>query len=357
MKVLEEENKEAENKGTGVLGEMILNDFDKINNSSKETEENSLSKALDKRILKPFDLILGAFFSQKEMFLKESLNSILNSSLYKSGVKELKLIARGKVRDVYALNEQQLLFVSTDRISAYDVVLDNVIPGKGQILTALSFFWFKKLQHICQHHLIDTMLPLSLENYVQTLMGRVMIVSRYQILPVEAIVRGYMAGSAWKEYVQHGTVHGIALRPGLKHGQPFDTPLFTPSTKATPGGRVSKKIGEKHAKEIERLSLMLYNEAHAYALQKGIIIADTKFEFGVDSNDELVLVDEVLTPDSSRFWSSSNLLDSEPCSLDKQHVRDWLEKHCKMGQANVILPEEIVNQTRQKYIQVYEQLT
>lgn len=126
MKVLEEENKEAENKGTGVLGEMILNDFDKINNSSKETEENSLSKALDKRILKPFDLILGAFFSQKEMFLKESLNSILNSSLYKSGVKELKLIARGKVRDVYALNEQQLLFVSTDRISAYDVVLDNV---------------------------------------------------------------------------------------------------------------------------------------------------------------------------------------------------------------------------------------
>ncbi|KAG5513335.1 hypothetical protein PMAC_001398 [Pneumocystis sp. 'macacae'] len=338
MKVLEEKK---ENKNEKVLDEAVLDNFEKIDSPLEKTEGN----------------IMNAYYSPLEVFLQKSLNGILNNSLYESEIKELKLVARGKVRDVYALDEKQLLFVATDRISAYDVVLNNAIPGKGQILTALSFFWFKKLQHICRHHLIDTMLPFSLQKYAQTLIGRVMVVSKYKILPIEAIVRGYITGSAWKEYVQHGTVHGIALRSGLKQGQAFDTPLFTPSTKATSEGHVSSKIGKKHAKEMERLSLTLYNEAHAYALQKGIIIADTKFEFGVDSNDELVLVDEVLTPDSSRFWPSNNPIDGEPCSLDKQHVRNWLEKQCKIGQVNVILPEEVVNRTRQKYIQVYEQLT
>ncbi|KAG5437669.1 hypothetical protein PCANB_000706 [Pneumocystis canis] len=277
----------------------------------------------------------------------------------------LPLIARGKVRDIYRLNEQQLLLITTDRISAYDVILANNIPDKGKILTALSCFWFKQLQHICQNHLISIELPQELLHHASILAGRTMIVTQYPVLPIEAIVRGYLAGSSWKEYVSHGTVHGIPLRPGLQYGQALDTPLFTPSTKAKPGdhdenlhpSQISNQIGEKHAKEMERLSLMLYKEAHAYALKRGIIIADTKFEFGVNTNDELVLIDEVLTPDSSRFWLCNSPVDTKSCSLDKQYIRDWLETHNMVGKANTVLPDAVVEQTRQKYIQVYEQLT
>ncbi|KAG4305971.1 hypothetical protein PORY_000881 [Pneumocystis oryctolagi] len=297
-----------------------------------------------------------------------SLHDMLSNSLYKSEIKELKQVIHGKVRDVYTLGEKQLLFVATDRVSAYDVVLRSCIPEKGRILTALSSFWFKKLRNICKHHLIDTTLPSNLRQYARELTGRIMVVSQCRVLPIEAIVRGYIAGSAWKEYVQNGTVNGIVLRPNLKQGQMLDTPLFTPSTKAVPGQRgtlinenlhptqLPNIIGEKHAKEIERLSLMLYNEAHTYALQKGIIIADTKFEFGVDENDDLILVDEVLTPDSSRFWPCHDFT-NKSYSLDKQYIRDWLETHDQMGKAGVVLPEQVIQQTRQKYIQVYEQLT
>lgn len=273
-------------------------------------------------------------------------------------------IIQGKVRDVYELDEDRLLFVTSDRISAYDVVLKSEIPEKGKILTALSLFWFKKLEHICKNHLIDVNFPTELEEVREIIEGRYMIVRKYQVLPIEAIVRGYLTGSAWKEYMLQGTVHGIPLRPGFKKGQALDMPLFTPSKKAKPGEQdenihpkeASNEIGEKHAKEMERISLLLYKEACAYAKEKGVIIADTKFEFGVDANDHLVLVDEVLTPDSSRFWIYDSV-DGEPYSLDKQYIRNWLEAENKTGQKDVILPESIIYQTRQRYIEVYEKLT
>ncbi|KTW26369.1 phosphoribosylaminoimidazolesuccinocarboxamide synthase [Pneumocystis carinii B80] len=273
-------------------------------------------------------------------------------------------IIQGKVRDVYELDMNRLLFITSDRISAYDVVLKSEIPEKGKILTALSLFWFKKLEHICKNHLIDANLPIELEKIQENIQGRFMIVKKYQVLPIEAIVRGYLTGSAWKEYVRQGTVHGIPLRSGFKEGQALDMPLFTPSKKAKPGEHdenihpreVSNEIGEKYAKEMERLSLLLYKEAHAYAMEKGIIIADTKFEFGVDTNGHLVLVDELLTPDSSRFWVR-NSIDGELYSLDKQHIRNWLEVENKAGQNDIILPESLIYQTRQRYIEAYEKLT
>lgn len=285
-------------------------------------------------------------------------------SLQLTNLPGLELLNRGKVRDIYVLDTNRLLFVTTDRISAFDVILKSTIPDKGRLLTALSSFWFKKLQHICCNHLISLSLPQEL-CHLSGLEGRSMIVARYRVLPIEAIVRGYMAGSAWKEYVQYGTVHGIPLRPGLRKGEALDTPLFTPSTKAEPGkhdenlhpSQVSQLIGEKHAKEMERLSLLLYNEAHAYSLQRGIIIADTKFEFGINENDHLVLVDEVLTPDSSRFWFCDAISNNESCSMDKQYIRDWLEKHNLAGKEDVVLPEDVIDQIKNKYIQVYEKLT
>ncbi|EMR09341.1 phosphoribosylaminoimidazolesuccinocarboxamide synthase [Pneumocystis murina B123] len=273
-------------------------------------------------------------------------------------------IIQGKVRDIYELDVDRLLFITSDRISAYDVVLKSEIPEKGKILTALSLFWFKKLGHICKNHLIDVNLPIELEKVRKNIEGRFMIVRKYQVLPIEAIVRGYLTGSAWKEYVKQGTVHGIPLRSGFKKGQALDMPLFTPSKKAKPGEQdeninpkeASNEIGEKYAEEMERLSLLLYKEAHIYAMERGIIIADTKFEFGVDTNGHLVLVDEVLTPDSSRFWIC-NSVDGEPYSLDKQYIRNWLEAENKAGQKDVILPESVIYQTRQRYIEVYEKLT
>jgi len=279
----------------------------------------------------------------------------------------LSLIARGKVRDIYALpDDSSLLFVATDRISAYDVVMSNGIPSKGKVLTALAEFWFQFLSSLCPNHL----LPLSLDSVPEAsrsqLTDRTMRVKKLKIFPVEAIVRGYITGSAWKEYQKKGTVHGIKVPEGMKESEMFKKPLYTPSTKAEQGehdenihpDKVIEIIGEKHARRIEQLALELYMKAKDYAATRGIIIADTKFEFGCDENDEVVLVDEVLTPDSSRFWRSNSYeIGRGQESYDKQFLRDWLTENKLNGKEGVTIPEEVATKTGQKYVEAYEALT
>ncbi|KAH8149275.1 uncharacterized protein LAJ45_06815 [Morchella importuna] len=281
----------------------------------------------------------------------------------------LPLIARGKVRDVYALSDDSILFVATDRISAYDVVMTNGIPNKGKLLTALSEFWFSVLSDICPNHFISSSLdalPESLKQYADQLKDRSMVVKKLKVFPVEAIVRGYITGSAWKEYKKEGTVHGIKVKEGLKESEMFEKPLFTPSTKAEQGehdenihpDRVAELVGEKYAKQIEELALALYTKARDYAAERGIIIADTKFEFGLDENDRVVLVDEVLTPDSSRFWLASKYeVGKGQESYDKQYLRDWLTSNGVNGKPGIEMPADVAKNTSLKYLEAYELLT
>lgn len=280
----------------------------------------------------------------------------------------LPFIAKGKVRDIYELaDKSSLLFVATDRISAYDVVMKNGIKDKGKLLTALSAFWFEFLADRCPNHLLSTTdLPAEVKGYEDQLAGRSMVVKKHRVLPVEAIVRGYITGSAWAEYKKEGTVHGIKVPEGMKESQMFEKPLFTPSTKAKQGehdenihpDRVSELVGEKYAKRIEELAIELYTAARDYAAERGIIIADTKFEFGLNEKDEVVLVDEVLTPDSSRFWPvASYVAGKGQDSYDKQFLRDWLTANGLKGKEDVEMPEDIAKKTRGKYIEAYELLT
>lgn len=281
----------------------------------------------------------------------------------------LPLITRGKVRDVYSLSDDSILFVATDRISAYDVVMKNGIPNKGKLLTALSEFWFSILSDICPNHFISSSLdalPESIKPYADQLEGRSMVVKKLKVFPVEAIVRGYITGSAWKEYKKEGTVHGIKVKEGLKESEMFERPLFTPSTKAEQGehdenihpDKVAELVGEKYAKKIEELSLALYTKARDYAAERGIIIADTKFEFGLDENDRVVLVDEVLTPDSSRFWFASKYeMGKGQESYDKQYLRDWLTSNGFNGKPGIEMPAEVAENTSLKYLEAYEMLT
>ncbi|KAH0607553.1 uncharacterized protein H6S33_002587 [Morchella sextelata] len=281
----------------------------------------------------------------------------------------LPLIARGKVRDVYALSDDSILFVATDRISAYDVVMTNGIPNKGKLLTALSEFWFSVLSDICPNHFISSSLdalPESIKQYANQLKDRSMVVKKLKVFPVEAIVRGYITGSAWKEYKKEGTVHGIKVKEGLKESEMFEKPLFTPSTKAEQGehdenihpDRVAELVGEKYAKQIEELALALYTKARDYAAERGIIIADTKFEFGLDENDRVVLVDEVLTPDSSRFWLASKYeVGKGQESYDKQYLRDWLTSNGVNGKPGIEMPADVAKNTSLKYLEAYELLT
>ncbi|KAF8249720.1 SAICAR synthetase [Wilcoxina mikolae CBS 423.85] len=280
----------------------------------------------------------------------------------------LPLIAQGKVRDIYALpDNSSLLFVATDRISAYDVVMKNGIKNKGKLLTALSSFWFEFLAAKCPNHLISASeIPKQAEKFTDQLEGRSMIVKKHHIFPVEAIVRGYITGSAWEEYKKLGTVHGIKVPEGLKESQAFEKPLFTPSTKAEQGkhdqnihpDEVVKLVGEKYAKRIEKLAIELYTAARDYAAERGIIIADTKFEFGLNQNDEVVLVDEVLTPDSSRFWlKSAYEVGRGQDSYDKQFLRDWLTINGLKGKDGVEMPKDIAQKTSEKYVEAYELLT
>lgn len=288
----------------------------------------------------------------------------------KTNIPELKLFGQGKVRDIYEL-PPYLLIVTSDRISAFDVILADGIPYKGKVLTALSAFWFEFLKKITPNHFI-TMdfgkikeLKPALAKYENILEGRIMLVKKCEIFPIECVIRGYLAGSGWKEYQQSNSICGIKLKPGLKESDTIGDPIFTPSTKATTGHdenityeKTKEIIGNDKAELLKKRSLQVYKEAHKYALERGIIISDTKFEWGRDGN-EVIMADEVLTPDSSRFWPKDKYVPGKgQPSFDKQFVRDYLEsiKWNKQPPAPK-LPEDIIKKTSEKYLEAYERLT
>ena len=284
--------------------------------------------------------------------------------VFRTELARLQRVAEGKVRDLYAIDEDQLLLVATDRLSAFDVVLPTPIPEKGRILTAVSEFWFDRLQAVTPHH----RLPLDLDDLPlepeerATLAGRSLRVRRLEPLPVEAVVRGYLIGSGWKDYQRTGRVCGIDLPAGLPLAARLPEPLFTPATKARPGEhdenisleQVANLIGREQAEAVRALALRLYAEASAHARECGVIIADTKFEFGVDADGALVLIDEALTPDSSRFWDAQGWREGEhPESFDKQFVRDWLETlDWNKRPPGPEIPADIVARTTERYRQI-----
>ena len=291
------------------------------------------------------------------------------SALLESHCPDLTLLARGKVRDLYEVEGGHLLFVATDRLSAFDVVMTNGIPGKGKILTQILFFWFDLLKDLAPNHLITAdvaEMPASVQPYADQLTGRSMLVKRVEILPIEAIVRGYLAGSGWKEYQQQQTVCELALPAGLQESSLLPEPLFTPSTKAEMGGhdenihpdQAAAIIGADRAAEMEALALKLYGTAWIFAAEKGIIIADTKFEFGTNAAGEMVVADEVLTPDSSRFWPAASYAEGRSQdSFDKQYVRDYLESIAFDKTTPVELPANVVDATMAKYVEAFQLLT
>ena len=289
-----------------------------------------------------------------------------NHALLSTEIPELTAVRRGKVRDVYDLGDS-ILFVATDRISAFDCVMPNGIPGKGRVLTQVTLNWFKVLTGI-KNHLVTADVakyPALLQKYAADLEGRSMLVRKLNMLPVECIVRGYLTGSGWSSYQKTGTVCGLPLRAGYQNASKLDEPIFTPTTKAETGHdeaisfeELSAQIGSKLADALRSASIALYNQAAEYALKRGIIIADTKFEFGTDENGDLILADEVLTPDSSRFWPvASYQVGKNPPSLDKQFVRDWLDSvHFNHQPPAPELPPEVVRKTREKYEEALESL-
>ncbi len=286
------------------------------------------------------------------------------AALHQSDIKSLALLNRGKVRDIYAVDDEHMLIVTTDRLSAFDVILPDPIPGKGTILTTVSNFWFNKTQHIIANHLtdktLDDVLPEAAERNV--IKGRGIVVRKLNPLPVEAIVRGYLIGSGWNDYQKTGAVCGIQLPEGLQQAQQLPQAIFTPSTKAEVGGhdenisfeKTVNLLGQDMAEQVRDVSIKLYQEASAYALERGIIIADTKFEFGTDKNGELILIDEILTPDSSRFWPvDAYQVGQSPPSFDKQYVRDYLETlDWNKTDPGPRLPEEVIQRTGEKYREV-----
>jgi phosphoribosylaminoimidazole-succinocarboxamide synthase len=275
---------------------------------------------------------------------------------------------RGKVRDIYELGDQ-LVIVSTDRISAFDWVLPNGIPHKGQILTQLSAFWFRKLSHLVRNHLLTSRVdefPQALHQHRGVLEGRSMVVKRAKVVPIECVVRGYLAGSGWKEYQKAGSVCGIALPKGLRQCSPLPRPIFTPATKEKTGhdlnvseAEVADRIGSNLTKKLRDISLKIYTEAANYALAHGIIIADTKFEFGLDETETIIWIDEALTPDSSRFWPKDQYQPGrDQPSFDKQVVRNYLETTGWDKQSPPPpLPDDIVQTTSEKYLEVGKLLT
>lgn len=291
----------------------------------------------------------------------------MTPALLTTSIASLPLIARGKVRDNYAVGDDRLLMVATDRLSAFDVVMAEGIPGKGELLTQMALFWFELLGHIVPNHLTgdDPQSVVSAEERAQV-RGRSMLVRRLRPLPIEAVVRGYLAGSGWAEYQASGTVCGIALPAGLVNASRLPAPIFTPATKALAGdhdenidfARTCALIGADLASRVRDTSIRLYTAAAEYALSKGLIIADTKFEFGLDEHDTLTLMDEVLTPDSSRYWPLERYAEgSNPPSLDKQFLRDWLSAVVVDGQPwnkrapAPALPAEVVAGTLASYQQ------
>jgi phosphoribosylaminoimidazole-succinocarboxamide synthase len=292
----------------------------------------------------------------------------LSQPLIQSSIKSLKLIHQGKVRDIYEIDEKTMLLLSTDRLSAFDVILPTGIANKGAMLTQMANFWFEKLKHIVPNHLTDVM-PESVvaKDEVGQVKHRAVVVKKLKPLPIEAIVRGYLVGSGWKEYQEKGTVCGISLPEGLQLAQKLPEPLFTPSSKAAVGehdenisiSQVEALVGKELAAKIAKVAIQLYVQAAEYALTRGIIIADTKFEFGLDEQGVLHVMDEVLTPDSSRFWpADSYKLGANPPSYDKQYVRDWLEGiHWNKSPPAPMLPEDVAGRTSEKYMEAFEILT
>lgn len=291
------------------------------------------------------------------------------SALFETSIKSLPFLHRGKVRDIYAVDDDKLLIIQTDRLSAFDVILPTAVPGKGKLLTALSHFWFKKLAHILPNHLTG-ILPESVvaEDEREQVEGRAFVIRRLKPLPIEAIVRGYVVGSGWKDYQKTGAICGIQLPAGLKLAEKLPGgAIFTPSTKAPAGAhdeniplaQVEAQLGKALTAKVSEKAIRLYTEAADYAAQRGIIIADTKFEFGLDDAGELYLIDEVLTPDSSRFWPADQYRAGQnPPSFDKQFVRDWLEKQDWNKKAPAPeLPDHILRQTMEKYQEALRLLT
>ncbi len=291
------------------------------------------------------------------------------SPLFESSITSLKLLGRGKVRDIYAVDDERLLIVTTDRLSAFDVILPDPIPGKGEVLTAVANFWFAKLAHVVPNHLTG-MAPESVvhgEAERAQVKGRAIVVKRLKPLPVEAVARGYLIGSGWKDYAASGAVCGIKLPPSLKLAEQLPQPIFTPSSKAEQGSHdenidfasVEKLLGSALAATVRDLTLRLYTEAAAYARGRGIIIADTKFEYGRDKEGKLYLIDEALTPDSSRFWPADQYqVGVSPPSFDKQFLRDYLETLSWNKQApGPHLPAEIIAKTSAKYREALTRLT
>jgi phosphoribosylaminoimidazole-succinocarboxamide synthase len=293
----------------------------------------------------------------------------MSQIVYRTSLRGLKRIHEGKVRDIYAVDADTMLIVTTDRLSAFDVVLPDPIPEKGRVLNGISNFWFGRTGHIVPNHLTDIAVGdvVKDEDERALLAGRTAIVRRLSALPIEAVVRGYLIGSGWKDYQRTGSVCGIALPAGLQQAQRLPTPVFTPATKAAPGEHdenvsfeeVERLIGASHAAEVRDTAIAIYNFAAAHALRRGIIIADTKFEFGVDAAGRLTLIDEVLTPDSSRFWPADTYRPgSSPASFDKQFVRDYLESLDWNKQApGPQLPPQIIARTSEKYLEALARLT
>ncbi len=292
----------------------------------------------------------------------------MTSALLNTKITSLKLLHQGKVRDIYDVDDAHLLMVSSDRLSAFDVILPTAIEKKGAMLTQMANFWFEKLSHVVPNHLtgIDPESVVSASEARQ-LAGRAVVVKKLKPLPVEAIVRGYIIGSGWKEYQAKGSICEVPLPQGLQIADRLPQPIFTPSSKADVGDHdenisvaaVEKLIGKEMTERVEKVAIQLYKEAAEYALTKGIIIADTKFEFGLDEHGVLHVMDEVLTPDSSRFWPlESYVAGSNPPSYDKQFVRDWLENSgWDKTPPAPDLPAEVAKKTSEKYMEVYSKLT
>ena len=299
---------------------------------------------------------------------------MMPSALLQTDLGSLPLTARGKVRDIYALRDDELLFVATDRISAFDHVLGSGIPDKGKILTQLSLFWFDFLKITVPNHLITTAVadfPPELQPFTAQLEGRSMLVKRAKMFPVECVVRGYLSGSGWKDYQQTGAVCGIKLPRGLQESDRLPEPIFTPAAKNNVGhdenisfSQMVNTIGQKAAEDLRSLTLTIYEKAGGHAASKGLILADTKFEFGTardekNGNEQIILADEVLTPDSSRYWPAETYHPGGPQpSFDKQYVRDYLESiHWNKQAPAPSLPSEVVDRTREKYLDAFRLIT
>lgn len=296
-------------------------------------------------------------------------SSPASAGLHTTSIQSLPLQYRGKVRDIYKIDDAHWLLIATDRVSAFDVILPNVIPGKGKLLTELALFWFNRVQALIPNHLANIPLSEVLPDPIERAQaeGRCMIVKRLKALPIEAVVRGYIIGSGWKDYLATGQICGNKLPKGLTQADQLPAVLFTPATKAELGNhdenisfeQMADTIGAKLADDVRRVSLALYNDAAAHAKERGIIIADTKFEFGLNAQGNLVLMDEILTPDSSRFWEASTWAPgSSPASYDKQYVRDWLETlDWDKTAPGPDVPQAVIDGTLARYKEAVNRLT